>query len=597
MNQTEEIKKKIDIVDLISSYFTLQKAGFNYRGVCPFHKEKTPSFMVSPDKQIWYCFGCNQGGDVFSFVEKIEGIDFVGALKILADRAGVILTHNVPEKKVARDRFFEMNSLAMKFYEYILETSKEGQGAKDYLVSQRGIAPETIKTFHIGYSPVGPDILHSFLLKRGYTEEEMMQLGLVSRDSRGKVVDKMRERVIFPILSAQGKVVGFGGRIIREYTNTNFIPPKYLNSPQSPVYDKSSVLYGLDIARPYIREDDFVVVVEGYLDVIASHQAGIRSVVASSGTALSHEQLQLLSRYTKNIIFCFDSDDAGWQALKRALQTSLGHDIEVRAILLTTAKDPDELVKRDPKLWQDEIISAQPILELYYKNIIKTHDLSKMDQKKKASEDIMNLISQLKHEVERSYYVKKMSYDFDIPETTLRDTIAQLKTKPTTTRDPGVVTGNTSLADTEAKEIKLSRELLYLGSLIAMPEGGIFLETELADDLFTEEIAKNIYKYISEWHNSKKSNESIQVKSYLEEHITDHKIQETIALMCFLAQSFFEGLESDQITADIRALHLLVIQDKKERRKKDIQKEIYMCDKEKDRDMIKSLLRELQSLI
>ena len=303
----DEIKSRLDVVDVVGGYIRLSKAGRNYRALCPFHSEKTPSFFVSPERQMWYCFGCQKGGSIFDFVMQMDGLEFGDALKVLAQRAGVELKKIDPKLsakwKTEKTRLYEICELAAKFFERQLEAGKTGQSVQKYL-KERGLKSKTIQEWRIGYGPDKWQALSDFLKGRGYGEEEIERTGLSVRkdEIQNSNYDRFRNRIIFPIYDLNGGVVGFSGRIFGEGE------PKYLNTPNTLIYDKSRVLYGLDRAKLDIRKDNFCVLVEGQMDVIMSHQAGVRNAVASSGTALTVEHLKIIKRYTENLAMAFDMD-------------------------------------------------------------------------------------------------------------------------------------------------------------------------------------------------------------------------------------------------------------------------------------------------
>jgi DNA primase len=307
-DQREEIKQKIDIVDLISEYVPLKKIGRNLKANCPFHSEKTPSFYVSPERQIWHCFGCNLGGDVYSFLMQIENIEFVEALRILAKKAGVALTEFVPtQTSELKDRLYEINHLAAEFFNYILTSHLLGKEALSY-VSGRGVTKDSISAFKIGYAPKSWDSLLRFLRdKKGYKESEIEQAGLAVRSERGSYYDRFRGRLMFSLRDIRGNVVGFSGRVLDPEAKE----AKYINSPETPIYIKGNLLYGLEVTKGVIRKEGTAVVVEGELDLISSYQAGVANVCAIKGSALTDAQVKLLKRIAGTIILSLDADLAG----------------------------------------------------------------------------------------------------------------------------------------------------------------------------------------------------------------------------------------------------------------------------------------------
>jgi DNA primase len=594
MDQVEEIKKKIDVVSLLSSYLTLKKAGKNYKACCPFHKEKTASFMVSPEKQIWYCFGCNQGGDIFTFVEKIEGLDFVGALQLLADRAGVILDRVDFVKKSEKDKYFEILELARKFYAFLLNEHKNGEGALKYLLEQRGLSKKTLADFSVGFAPDSPEILKSFLTKKIFSLGDIEAVGLITKNSSGRVVDKFRDRIVFPIKNVNGKVVGFSGRTFHEPKNPNFVPPKYLNSPQTTIYDKSSVIYGLDRAKESIREKDLAIIVEGQMDVVSSHQAGVENVVASSGTALTEKQLEILSRYTSNIAFCFDADEAGILAMKRAFELSQFSDINLKAVVLEDAKDPDELIKKDPSLWLAASSSPISIYDFYYSQLMnKNSNGGTADQKKKIAQEFIPIISNIGSEIEKAHWIKKISNDLGVNEKYIIDALEKIKNQKSKVKSGESFNSENDINNNKPLKIKISNESLLLVLLVFYPEKIDHFFSKITEDDLFEEKGKKLYKLLFDWHNSKEKDINLD---YIKDKVESHE-RKDLDLLFFLATSFSETLEKKDALQDIDDLTETILKDKNEKKKKEIEMKITSLDKTKDKENIKALLRELQSLI
>src|SRR4030043_118179 len=350
----DEIKSRLDIVEVISSYIKLNKAGANFRAVCPFHSEKKPSFFVSPARQIWHCFGCGKGGDMFGFVKEIEGVEFGDALRILANKAGVELRRQSPEYvklKSERQKLYEICELATKFFEKQLEESKTGKEAKEYLL-KRGVKEESFKKWRIGYAPDVWQGLSDFLDSRGYTKEEIEKAGLGLSSEKGSFYDRFRGRIIFPVFDLNSQVIGFGGRVFKEKDKMEIA--KKVNTPQTAIYDKSRILYGLDKAKVEIRKKDVCILVEGYVDLIMVSQAGFENVVATSGTALTPLQLKTLKRYSDNLLTAFDMDVAGEAATKRGIDLAQLHGFDVKVIVLPEGLDPADLVLKDVKAWEEK---------------------------------------------------------------------------------------------------------------------------------------------------------------------------------------------------------------------------------------------------
>jgi DNA primase len=430
MLPSEEIKDKINIVDLIGEYVPLKKAGVNYRAVCPFHQEKTPSFMVSSTKQIWHCFGCGLGGDIFEFVKQIEGVEFPEALHILATRAGITLQRPTVEYQQQTDQkktLLAINELAAKFYAKILAESQTAQGARDYL-KKRGFRPETIKAWQLGWAPEDFHTFENFIAKKGYQRSEAVEAGLLSEkpassagrdggsfdNAQDMYFDRFRARVMFPLFDVHGRVVGFTGRVLVETEGS----AKYVNSPETAIYSKSHLIYGLNFAKTEIRKLGSVVVVEGNVDVITCHEAGFRNVVGSSGTAFTEAQLELLKRFTDNVSFAFDVDEAGLTATRRAVELalSLGFNIRIISMPKSLAKDPDELIRLDPKLWEQAVAEAQNYLDFYFAGIFANLNLESSVDKKQAVAELLPLLSLLPDPLDRAHYLQKLALKLGVDE-------------------------------------------------------------------------------------------------------------------------------------------------------------------------------------
>lgn len=447
MSQIDEIKSRIDIVDLIGETVKLRRTGKNYSGLCPFHNEKTPSFIVSPDRQTWRCFGqCNEGGDIFRFVMKKEGWDFKEALQAMADRAGVKLEAykaEKPEEKEAHERLRGLLEEALTFFRHHLSTPA-GKFALDYIHEKRHLTDAIIETFGLGYAPPGWDTALKHFLSRGYSEQELLDTGLIivkdeesgaGASERRRTFDRFRNRLMIPIRDENGKLTGFGARILDPQ---DF--PKFMNSPETPLFSKSRLLYGLDRARKPIRAANQAVIVEGYLDVIAVHQAGYENVVSPMGTALTEEQLRLLKRFSPRIVLALDPDAAGQKAVLSGLaaaRQSLDHADELRfdarGLLRHEARlqadlrvasmpdglDPDEIVQRDPLQWKSLIEDAQPIVVHVMNTLAAGRDLEDAKVKSEIVGQMLPLIEDLTDPDERDSYKQRLARFLSIDERTI----------------------------------------------------------------------------------------------------------------------------------------------------------------------------------
>jgi DNA primase len=416
----QEIKDRLNIADVVSGYIPIKKAGTNFKAICPFHSERTPSLQISPQKQIWHCFGCGEGGDVFGFVMKYEKLEFRDALKILADKAGVQLPSFRPENKQFQDEkelLIRINDFAARYYNKILIKDARGKQALEYL-KNRGLTEGTIKQWQIGFAPDDFHALEKALLAKKVNLNEAIKAGVMAKNDRG-LYDRFRGRVTFPIYNYFGDTVGFSARIL----NNDGKSAKYVNSPETPVYNKSKILFGLNFAKDAIRKADEVVIVEGQMDCISPHQAGFKNVVASSGTALTEASLMQLSRLTKNIKFCFDADTAGQTASRRAGEIALKLGFRLKVIVLEKVKDPDELIKISPGLWEKAVKEAVWFLDWQMDLAEQKFSADPIEQKHFLSEQVIPLLGAIMDPLEQDHYVHKLSTRFIISEKTILDEI------------------------------------------------------------------------------------------------------------------------------------------------------------------------------
>jgi len=429
MTAVDEIKSRLDIVDVVSETVNLRHSGKNYTGFCPFHTNtKTPAFVVFPDTQTWRCFGqCNEGGDVFSFVMKREGWDFPETLRNLADRAGVTLQEFTPEEKEKaeeNERLREILSMAVTFFQHQLRNTPAGKEALDYLHGRK-LTDETIDAFALGYAPDAWDSLTNYLASRDIKEQDMLDAGLVSEREGGGLYDRFRHRLVIPIRDQRGRMAGFGGRVLRPDD-----VPKYLNSPKTPLFDKGRLLYGLDMARREIRSKDQVVIVEGYLDVIGPYQAGFKNCVSPMGTALTEDQFRLIKRYSRKIILALDPDAAGEKATLRGLQTARatlereGDPIfdarglmqvegrlraDIRVTTLPDGLDPDEIALADPDHWEQLVQQAKPVVIHVMETLAARADIDDPKAKEGIANQVLPLIEDVKGSVEREAYRQRLA--------------------------------------------------------------------------------------------------------------------------------------------------------------------------------------------
>ncbi len=424
----EEIKQKTDIVGLISGYLKIEKTGANYRAICPFHSEKKPSFFISPARQIWHCFGCGLGGDIFKFIMQIEGLEFGDALRLLAQRAGVELKRQDPRVRTERNRLYDICELAAKFFEKQIELSKIGQDASKYLLG-RGLSEDSIKKWRVGYAPDSWQALLSFLTEKGFNMLEIDRAGLAVKKEDGKgFYDRFRGRIIFPVFDLNSQIVGFGGRVFGEKDDEK-ITAKYINTPNTPLYDKSRILYGLDRAKVDIRKRGECIIVEGYTDVIMSHQIGVNNAVAVSGTSLTPAHLNIMKRYTENLLMGFDMDIAGDSATKRGIDLAQREGFNIKIITMPPELDPADVIKNNPSDWEKLISCSKLILDFYFENAFGRFDKNMADGKKRISRVLIPVIKRIQNKIELSHWTEELAKKLGVPERAVREEMEKYREK------------------------------------------------------------------------------------------------------------------------------------------------------------------------
>lgn len=415
IREVDEIKNKIDIVDFVGTFVTLKKAGRNYKACCPFHDEKTPSFVVSPERQSWHCFGaCKEGGDVIKFLMKWENITFFEALKELAEKTGVKLSSIDFEDQQwkKREKLLKINELASEYYHFLLIKHDVGTAAREYL-KKRGTTEKIVNTFKLGYSPSSWDSLLNFLKKRGYSEEEIEETGLVIRSEKGRVYDRFRKRLMFPLVDARGSIIGFSGRLIEDVSDEH-MGAKYVNTPETLLYHKRETLYGLNITKEMIKKSDRIVLVEGEFDMLSCFQNGISNVCAIKGSAVTREQLMLVKRFTHQIVLCLDSDFSGSETTKRAIKDAEQLDFDVTVAEFDFAKDPDEAIKKDLIAFKKAIEKPVPIYDFILDRSIKKNSTNSAYDKKNIAAEVVPIITTIENPIVRSHYVQKLAKILDV---------------------------------------------------------------------------------------------------------------------------------------------------------------------------------------
>ncbi|PIS07453.1 DNA primase [Candidatus Berkelbacteria bacterium CG10_big_fil_rev_8_21_14_0_10_43_13] len=582
-DQVQEIKDHNDIVEIIGGYLTLKKAGINYKANCPFHSEKTPSFMINPERQSYKCFGCGEGGDVITFVEKMEGLDFYNALKLLAEKAGITLKSNSIQHGASvhsadkKTRLFEINEWAAKVYNKLLTDHPKAEAARKYL-DKRGLSADTIKNFNIGYAPDSWDFMLRFLISKKYTEAEAVEAGVAIRSEKGKIYDRFRGRVMFPISNPMGTTVAFTARIL-EIPGKDTDPSagggaKYLNSSESAIYSKGKIIYGLDRAKMAIKDADLAIMVEGNMDVIACHQAGFKNVVATSGTALTLDQLKILIRYASAIAFCFDTDTAGQTAMKRAVRIALANDITTKIITTAPYKDADEAIKADSNNWSKMVKAAKPSLEYWIGQLVAQSEKLDVDAKKKIAKEILPVIKIIASEIEKEYYIKYLSDVLSVSEQSLIDALSKAKTDAEFSRR------NSASEPAKTEQKRLSRPEKILGFVWAEPE-------------LAKIISAEIIKFPDKYEPL-----SGQIKAG---KIERDKILSELAAdldgLSMLALKDLDSNDSEIIEIELRYLIGRIKSDEHEQTKSDFAHRISRAETAGDKEMVKKLLKEFSDLI
>jgi DNA primase len=481
MSAVDEVKARLDIVEVVGQYVRLQKAGRSFKAVCPFHTEKTPSFIVNPDRQTWHCFGaCSTGGDVISFISRKENLDFGGALRMLADRAGVILERDGPRREEAKSLQDANEAAALYFHDLLLKTA----AALSY-VEKRGLDRSAIADFQLGFAPSGWDQLKDHLTRRGYAEKQLVQAGLLVESERGSTYDRFRGRLMFPIRDDRGRVVGFGARAMPGGDETG---AKYINTPQTPIFDKGSIFYALDRAKDEIRRSGTAVIVEGYMDVITAHQHGFRNVVASMGTSITERQALLARRFAGAVVLAMDSDEAGNAATLRGVQVvataatqsrqgaSAPRTLEIRVAALPEGVDPDDLIRRDQGEWEVLIKTSRPVIDHLFTVVTRGRDMSDARERDAAIAELLPAIAELPSPVQQADWIQRLARG-RVREDELWRRVRALQRRPGSKSNSGA-------AAPEAGHYRQPKEEFLLALLYRTHEVG-HLSNRVSEDLFS----------------------------------------------------------------------------------------------------------------
>jgi DNA primase len=517
MDQVQEIKNRLSIVEVVSSYVELKQSGRNFKGLCPFHNDHDPSFIVSPDKEFCWCFVCNKGGDIFSFVQEIENVEFPQALEILAEKAGVEIKKQSPEKLKQKNDLKSILEAACQKFEHNYQINQKVQKA----VEERQISVETLEQFRIGFSWQGERELEKFLLNEGYSHKQLIESGLsVPIDSQGaQTRDKFRSRIMFPLFSASGEVVAFSGRAFGDFE------PKFLNSPDTKVFKKSEVLYGLNFAKEAIRQEDLALIVEGQFDLLALVDKGYKNTVAVSGTALSKSHLSQIKRFTKNIALAFDGDKAGKEATKRAIELIIENDLVGFVIKLPEGLDPDQLLRENPEVFKELKEQAVDGVYYYFQLACEQKDLTDVNDQGQVINELLPFLNKFNSNYQQDYYLVKLSEILGVNINSLRADFQRWKKNKGKLKRQHLKKDNERSID-EQKSLKIKPIQYLIGMILAFPELLPVASENLVSNIFPECQEKNLFEKLKNSHNSleKKSPEQIIFADFSEEDRQNWKL-------------------------------------------------------------------------
>ena len=558
MDAVDEVKTRLAIEDVVGEYVQLKRAGRNFKGLSPFAAEKTPSFVVSPDKQIWHDFSSGKGGDMFSFVMEVEGLDFKAALELLARKAGIDLAQfrqpGASSNGPSKERLHELLDLAAKFYQ--VQFSKH-QVALEYVFKKRQFSKQTALEWRLGYSPNNGTALVDFARSKGFSELEIKQAGLSSNSSYRGLSDMFRGRLMIPLQDQQGRVIGFTARLLADDKDA----PKYINTPQTPLYDKSRHIYGLHLAKEAIRKGGYSVIAEGNLDVISSHQAGVRQVVATAGTALTEPHLKGLSRFSGDIRLSFDADKAGLAATERAIPIASKVKVSLSIITIPSGKDPDELIQQDPTAWVKAIESPSYALDWLIERYQQSLDIKSAEGKRKFSDVLLPVVRNLNDAVERDHYLNKIAALMDVSRDALEQKYDQATQEaPVVRKKPMQVT---PVRPGQVDRLALERqrtEDAFLCLLLLRPTLREFLDL-MSDDMFTNVNAYELYKFLTSHPDFQgKSNDLQQLKAYASTKDDAHSLPDYVKILALLYEELYQGLELNELHYEAARLQARLVE-------------------------------------
>lgn len=601
--EIDQIKQRLDLVEFIQEYVHLKQSGTNWKGLCPFHHEKSPSFMVSPDKGIWHCFGCDRGGDIFAFVQEMDSVEFGEALRLLAKRAGVTLPEysaRATQQQSRKTTLFQILEIVQQFYAKSLQESPVARVAQAYL-TERGITPVMQETFGLGYSMPEWDTLVQHLRAKGISDADMFAAGVTVQKQTGQgQYDRFRGRIMFPLQDVNGTVVGFTARTL----DPNEPAGKYINSPQSDVYNKSLMIYGLHLAKHAIKQLNAAIVVEGNIDVITAHQAGFPNVVATSGTAFTDLQIQLLKRYSGNLLLAFDMDKAGIDATRRSIAAALQHDMNVKIIQLPKEyKDPDECIQADPAAFKQAIRQAVHIIDYYFQTVMASLDLSRVEHKKRAVTELLPVLLMLTNSVERAHYVQKLADMVRVDRQVIEQQLtAQARGAQSGMRPGGAQSGMQSGAQFSGQSsvqssvqsvprnryTQLSQQIIALA--LQLPHQFAYCAQYLEPDFVVDPTSQALYKSMLDYYNNRGQ---LEIDGFIEEH---RDLESLVRTMQLMAEDVFveydPAQQQEELIQGIKTLHIEFIHT----RLRELEFQMKDAERAQDNKQIDQLLEEFQLL-
>lgn len=578
MDAIEDIKNRLSVEDVIGEYVELKRAGRNFRGLSPFNSERTPSFMVSPEKQIWHDFSSGKGGNIFSFVMEMEGVDFRDAMELLARKAGVDLSlyqkgdGRVRQKK---DKALEVTELATKYYQQSLLKNKN---ALAYVTKKRHFNRQTLNDFRLGYAPNSGDALIDFLRRRKFSDDDIKLAG-VSANRYNGLGDMFRGRIIIPLMDPQGSPIGFTARLLNDEPNA----PKYINTPQSILYDKSRNVFGLHLAKEPIRRTGFAVIVEGNLDVIASHQAGYANVVATGGTAMTTYHLKSIQRFTTDIRLSFDQDRAGIAAAERAINVAQGIGIKLSIITIKESKDPDELIQKDPTLWEKAIHNPQYAMDWLLERYKQIYDITTAHGKRAFTDVLLQTIVHLEDSVEKDHYLLKLADLLGVGEAAMRSKLESIQDS-----------GKSSVKRYRSHTVEYASTDPYmyqdqlLSLLVAYPSTRRLLETETARLVFSTPERQRVYEFVE-------ANPLLSFTDNIPEDLKD--VDDYVKILLFKAEELYNSFGTNERLRELRDLiHKLTLKYIKEQ-KQELTEAIRDAEQNGDEVLVDNLLAKFNNLL